>query len=394
MRILFLPLITRGPAIGTVSRCLAVAERLRKFGHECSFLASDSAAHHAAEAGFEVMEGAVPESPGPLRPLCDLSDLAVFLKLTDEEFVRVSLKSENQAVQRFRPDVLFSEFKLTAAITAAGAGLPLVSTACTPGDPRFVSPLFEKTPKDHAQAVAGFNRILEERDQEPINDTAELFFGRSDAKIAPTVPELEPLLSDVPNLHYVGYLLNDRMELAPLPEGLLGRCNGKFIVFVYLGQGEISSSLYMRVLPEAFKNTEFHAIVSVGDHPEVARFPKPESNVTWVRFVPGRSILRCSQAAIFHGGQNTAMASLIHKIPSLVFPGNDFERDFNARSLARVGASMRLSTEDFQPDKLLSFTRKLLEPSFGLAAETYSRKILGQGGARHAADIVLSAVNT
>ena len=284
------------------------------------------------------------------------------------------------------------EFKLTAAITAGATGLPLVSTACSPGDPSFVSPLFENAARVHRDIVAGFNRILEERKQEEITDTAELFFGRSDVKVAPTIPELEPLLTDVPNLHYVGCLLNGRMEMAPLPDGLVESCSGKHIVFVYLGLGEIGQTSYTRVLPEAYENSEFHAIVAVGDDPGLAKLPKPRPNISWVRFVPGRSILQFSHAAIFHGGQNTAMACLIHKIPSLIFPGNDFERDFNARSLEGVGAAMRLSIEEFLPERLLAYTRRLMEPSFSMAAETFGRKILRQGGSGFAADLVMKAV--
>jgi UDP:flavonoid glycosyltransferase YjiC (YdhE family) len=132
-------------------------------------------------------------------------------------------------------------------------------------------------------------------------------------------------------------------------------------------------------------------IVAVGDHPDLSELPVPTNNVTWVRFVPGRSILRSSQALIFHGGQNTAMASLIHKVPGLVFPGTDFERDFNARALARIGVGIHCAVEDFTPKKVLENTIQLLSPSYRLAAETYSREILRRGGARHAADLVIRA---
>ncbi len=81
-----------------------------------------------AESDFPFMEGTVPEPPGPLHALTDLSDVAVYLNLTDEDYLRRSLETEHKAVNSSKPDVLFSEFKLTAPITAAEAGLPLVST--------------------------------------------------------------------------------------------------------------------------------------------------------------------------------------------------------------------------------------------------------------------------
>ena len=111
MRILFLPIITSGPAVGTITRCLAVAHHLRLFGHEAFFLTHGDGAKHVAESDFPFMDGSVPRPPGPLHALRDLSDVAVFLNLTDEDYLRRSLETEQQAVERFKPDVLFSEFK-------------------------------------------------------------------------------------------------------------------------------------------------------------------------------------------------------------------------------------------------------------------------------------------
>lgn len=392
MRILFLPIITRGSAVGTITRCLAVAHQLRLFGHEAFFLTHGEGAKHVAESNFPFMEGAVPEPSGPHRALHDLSDVAVFLNLTDEDYLRRSLETEQHAVERFRPDVLFSEFKLTAPITSAATGQPLVSTACSPADPRFISSLLsQKRAVNHDYAIAGFNRILEERCLAPVTDVAELFFMRSNVKVAPTIKEIEPLLADVPNLHYVVYLLYDRLELAPLPRGLIEKAHGKKLVFVYFGAGDIGPAQYSSVLPRSFGGTEFHAIVAVGNSPELPELPDPTNNVTWLRFVPGRSILRGSQALIFHGGQNTAMASLIHKVPSLVFPGTDFEREFNAKALAGIGVAINCALEDFTPERVIEKTRELLSPSYRLAAATYSCAILRGGGARHAADLVLRA---
>ncbi|MGO9118737.1 MAG: hypothetical protein ACLQPD_14160, partial [Desulfomonilaceae bacterium] len=159
MRILFLPIITSGSALGTITRCLAVAHHLRLFGHEAFFLTHGDGAKHVAESDFPFMEGSVPGPPGPLHALRDLSDVAVFLNLTDEDYLRRSL----------------------------------VSTACSPADPRFISPLLsQKRAVKHYDAIAGFNQILEERGLAPVIDVAELFFTRSNVKVAPTIKEIEP----------------------------------------------------------------------------------------------------------------------------------------------------------------------------------------------------------
>ena len=87
------------------------------------------------------------------------------------------------------------------------------------------------------------------------------------------------------------------------------------------------------------------------------------------------------------------MAALIHKLPSLIYPGQDFERDFNARSLANVGAAIHAAVEDFTPEKVLESTRKLLSSSIQHTAETLSNEILSKGGPRYAADLVVNAAD-
>lgn len=392
MRILFFPLITRGAAVGTITRCLAVADELRKLGHESFFLTNGEGAKLVKNGGFPFEEGVIPEPPGPPHLLYDLSDVAVFLNLAREDYLRAALQAEQHTIDRFRPDVLFSEFKLTAPITAARTGLPLVSSACSPADPRFVSPLYQgRRSLDHQHAVEGFNRILDELRMEPVSDVAELFFMRSTLKVAPTLPDMEPLLASVPDLHYVGYLLYDRWEDGPLPSGVLDGIEAPNIVFVYFSTGEVGPGQYARVVPQAYGRTEFHAIVAVGDHPELPDMPEPTSNTTWVRFVPGGSILSLSKALVFHGGQNTAMASLIHGVPGLVIPGGDFERDFNARGIARIGAGIHLTVEEFTPSRLLEATRELVAGAYGNASERNGKRVLELGGPRRAAELALEA---
>lgn len=391
MRILFLPLITRGAALGTISRCLAVADVLRERGHAVCFLTNAEGRAMVEESGFSFLEGAVPDPPESLHhPLYNLSDTALFLGLAKEEYIRRQLEAERRAVEMFRPDALFSEFKLTAPVTAGRFSLPLVSTACSPAHPDFVSPLApDKASCDVREAVEAFNRILDAFSLPPVAHVGELFFGRSTAKVAPTIKDLEPLLADVPNLAYVGALLYRAWEAAPLPPDMEERIAGRDPVYVYLSQGRIHPDTFLRVLPEAFDGTEFYAAAAVGDHPELPETLPFTPNTGCWRFVPAGSMLERSRVLIFHGGQNTAMASLIHGVPSLGFPGFEFERDFNVRGLEAVGAGLRLPLEDFRPEALLARCRELCAPGRAKAARDMGKRISALGGARRAAEIVL-----
>lgn len=391
MNVLFLPLITRGSAIGTISRCLAIAEILREKGHSVSFLTGEHNLGHVEKAGFPYRIGPMPDPAGPLHPLRNLADVALFLNLTRESYVRDSFKDELLAIDRFAPDVLFSEFKLTASVSAARTGIPLVSTACTPAHPDFLSPLFPGTGKGSCEAAKGFNHLLEKEGMDPVQDVAELFFMRSSLKIVPSARELEPLLQGVENLHYVGYLLYDRWEKAPLPPGLLRAVTVPHVVFAYFSMGEIGPEKYVEVLPEAFDDTEFHLVVATGSHPDLPALPESTSNVSFFRMVPGISVLDRSDAVIFHGGQNTAMASLLHGVPSLIFPGSDFERDFNARGMARIGAGIHMKSVDFTPGKIRDSLGRLLKGRYRHNARVHGQGLRELGGPGRAAELIVGA---
>lgn len=395
MKILFLPLITRGSALGSISRCLSIAEVLRDHGHQTIFLTNSLSAEHVKCFGFKHLVSAMPSPPHNFHPMHDLADVAVYLKLTEEGYIRQALHHEWEAVDSFRPDVLISEFKLTAPITAARAGLPLVSTACTPAMPGFQSQLYQGGQKlDHTDALAGFNRVLAELGQDEIESVAELFYSRSQVKLAPTSPELEPALADMPDLYYVGYLLHHAMERGGLPPELQAPARENRLVFVYLSSGEIGPKIYTKVLPPAFNNSRYHVAVATGDHPDLLQLPPNTENVSYYRFLPGMSMLEASCAYISHGGQNSVVSAMLSGTPSLLFPGGDFERYFNARQAASLGAAKNLPSGDFTPEKLRGHLDDLLQSSCAQAATAAGKRLRSLGGPHRAAELVLQAAGS
>jgi UDP:flavonoid glycosyltransferase YjiC (YdhE family) len=392
MKVLFLPLITRGSALGSISRCLAMAEVLRQQGHQTLFLTNSLSAAHVEGFGFEHLVGAMPPPPDDFHPMHDLAGVAVYLKLTEESYIREALQHEWAAVEQFRPDVLVSEFKLSAPITASKAGLPLVSTACTPAMPGFESSLYKGEPRlGHSEALAGFNRVLSEHELEPINEVAELFYGRSQVKLAPTSRELEPALAEVPDMHYVGYLLHHAMEHGDLPPELLAPARESRLVFTYLSTGELGPKTYTKVLPRAFAGTRFHVAVATGDHPDLPALPPATDNLSYHRFLPGMSVLEASCAYISHGGQNSVVSAMLAGVPSLLFPGGDFERYFNSRQAAKLGAARNLPSQEFTSDRMLQHLDELLESSYAQDAAAAGERLRVLGGPRRAVELVLQA---
>jgi UDP:flavonoid glycosyltransferase YjiC (YdhE family) len=70
-------------------------------------------------------------------------------------------------------------------------------------------------------------------------------------------------------------------------------------------------------------------------------------------------MLEHSDLLIFHGGQNTLVNALQHRVLSIVFPCLIFERDFNARMIESMGAGIRLPHAEFRPAPLYDTASQL-----------------------------------
>lgn len=54
------------------------------------------------------------------------------------------------------------------------------------------------------------------------------------------------------------------------------------------------------------------------------------------------------------------LTALTHGLPSLAFPGDHFERGYNSRQLARLGASRHLPIAEFRPSRLRKHVIEIL----------------------------------
>jgi UDP:flavonoid glycosyltransferase YjiC (YdhE family) len=70
--------------------------------------------------------------------------------------------------------------------------------------------------------------------------------------------------------------------------------------------------------------------------------------------------------------------------------GTDFERNFNANSLVMIGVGIKCKLCEFSPEKLLQNVRAADDTHFYRAANKYSRKVRQLGGARRAAELIMS----
>ena len=278
--------------------------------------------------------------------------------------------------------MIFTENQFTAAISSALTRVPLVSTAASVNHPSFSSPLYSNFPPS-ADVVDAFNAVLREYRLPPITDVYELANARSALNVAPTVPELEPLLAEFPNMHYVGPLLYRRMELGPLPQSLKDT-SWKLLVYVYMSAGTLKPPIYIPVLEEAFADLDLEIAVALREKEYNGHtLPFKIKNIHLHQYLPGSTMAMHSVMVVTRGGQNTIMSALLAGTPIVGFPGTNAEADFNVRGLAQLGASILGATEDFKRRFLrAAFHEVQVSPANREAAAELGDRIRQYGGTR------------
>ncbi len=406
-RIIFSVGIGAVEALGSVTRMIAIADHVRKINPqtEILFRASGLEAEHVKKHGFAYAGGYKPNIfgmpdfmfkliqilPGKWNGnVPDLKRMEQVIRmkgLFTDRYVRTTYTEWEKLIKRFKPDTIVSEFDLVLPIAARKHNIKLYSTMATPALPSYYCELFYDKPHPDRSLSKNYNRLLKSLRLPPVKSVFELFMGYDHAHwIIPSLPELEDLPA-ASNCNYVGSLI---------PSGF-AKTNWKWrktkpLIYVYLSIGQISAKLVERELIAAFADSEFDVLVAGAGHPYFEdKGEYTEGNVHFHTFLPADRILQQADLAIHHGGQNTTLQCIEEQVPSLIFPGRHFERYYNARKAEQAGCAMCCAVQDFSSQNLKALAQTLINnKNFSHNLRRFSQKIKKLGGARRAADIIMS----
>lgn len=332
--------------MGSALRCIGVGRILRSRGYEVCFVNGGKQKKFIEREGFKCYDLPSPVTNGTQQDIRSLVDFFEWSGMTDEKFAQASIISELKAIHDFKPDAIFSETRLSSVISAKICDIPIMSVAAWPRSPDFPANI-----PDYGVHTNVYNRILDQYGLENVNHLAELLFTRSDMKISPSIPALEPELLQYPDVMFMGYVLDIDFE-----KEIIARKNNnrkKDIILVYLSVGAINPELYYKTIIETFGDTKEQVIVACGYHYAIKNDLKsPCDNIKFVQYINISSIINRVKLILFHGGQDTMMTSLLFGIPSITIPGKHFEREYNSAALVKLGVSEQLPVYGFRPNRL------------------------------------------
>jgi uncharacterized protein (TIGR00661 family) len=252
-----------------------------------------------------------------------------------ESFFEEDVAAIRSAIQEFKPDVVYAEFRPSAIVAARMENIPVATGYSYP-----VRKAYASSPQ-YSKGVRQFLLRHELQDIESVLD----IFEWADLKIIPSCYVLEPI--DDPKVIFTGPF----QVFAPkVPV----QNSGKNAIVVYMGNGSISYRTQLSVLKEAFYNLPYQVYIA-----SYQADTTDDGNIHTARRFDFNALL--PQAAVFinHGGQNSILSGVMSAVPQIVFPGNVFERQYNADSIERINIGKRYDDAQFTPSILVQTVQKI-----------------------------------
>ena len=327
-------MVARSRMGGPWSRAQRVARAFQDAGHEAVLAWGDDG--NCVDPGDLTLEIPVPSPLGlpeaiarhtfalasrlglmGRKPVHSFEEVLWLTGALDKRYTRAAVDTLRAHMRAARPDVVYSEFSLTAVIAARAEGIPCVGSASQPTTAAYAS---------NPRKSGGVRRLLREMGMPAPASSLTVLEGMG-RRFIPSCPTLEPRAGE--RAVYCGFLDE--------PPALTGR--PRDCALVYLGAGSVPAGVAVRAGRELAE--ALGCDVYVAGVPEATQVSGGHTVTCAPRFDVAELLPR-AQVFVHHGGQNSMMDALSDEVPQVIVPGRIFERQFNAEAVenARCGLTV------------------------------------------------------
>lgn len=372
-RILIVPMSAMAETSGPSTRCRLLAQGLRSAGFDvATCMAEDVNYKPIEEIQNFFLDIPMPFGlPAPIasrtfpiaqklgitaRKQVDSFDQVLFMTGNlDYSYIKKSVASVRRAIREYHPDIVYSEFNISAMIAAKREGVPLFSTVSYPTQHGYAN---------NPGLASDLNRYLNEEGLSRVDSALQLF-DLADKAFCPSIPELEPIKKD--NLYFCG-TIKKKKELVS--------AGNRDKIVVYIGNGTISAKRVRKVISEAFAGSSYKVYI--------ASSYLAKEDVGNIHIAPRWNFDELLDEALLfinHGGQNSVVDGLIHGVPQIMIPGKVFERKYNAECIEKNNAGLLVPSKDFSSDVIRSYAERLISSELiRSSAAELGEKLLAAGG--------------
>ena len=166
------------------------------------------------------------------------------------------------------------------------------------------------------------------------------------------------------------------------------------VVLVSLGTSFNDHPEFFRDCAQAFADSRFHVVMTVGERIDARDLEPLPSNVEAHSWLSHPAVLEHAQVCVTHGGMGTVMQSLHWGTPIVAIPHHAFECKPMARRVEELGLGRHLDAQPLDAQSVRDAVEQVAGDAGTLArVKAMQGEIRGAGGAARAADEVLAQVN-
>ena len=348
MKILVVPMAAMAETAGPSSRCRQLVEGFRLAG-------IDVATCRAEDVNYKSIDGVqnyfldIPMPMGLPKPIATRTfpiaqKLGITSKKTvnsfdqvlrftgnlDYKYLKKSVESVRNAIQEYNPDIVYSEFNISAIVAAKKVGIPLYTTVSYPTQHEYAH---------DSRLTGGLNHLLDKMRLPRVYSALQLF-DWADKRFCPSIRELEPieeLKGEEDSICYCGtFKAADDISSRKID------VSSRDKILVYMGNGTVSVTKTLSVIQAAFAGSKYEVYLATSY--------LPEETIDNIHIAPRWDFSKLLDEALVyinHGGQNSIVDGLLHGVPQIMVPGKVFERKYNAESVADADAGIVIDFRDF-----------------------------------------------
>jgi UDP:flavonoid glycosyltransferase YjiC (YdhE family) len=383
MKVLIAPMAAIAETSGPFSRAKALATGLLQKGHVPAFCAAKEINYQKVE-GVQGYFAPVPSPMGlPMsigkrmfgiaqrlglqqrRRVHSFEEVLFIVGAIQERFFAEDVAAVRRAIQDFKPDVVYAEFRPAAIVAARMENIPVATGYSYPARKAFAS---------SPQYASGVKRFLKGQGLGEVESVLDIFEW-ADIKMVPSCHELEPI--DDPKVVFTGPFTS----LVPHEPTLDTNRN---VVVVYMGNGSITYATQLAVLQRAFQGKPYQVYIA-----SYQAEPADMDNIHVAKRFDFKTLLPGAIAFINHGGQNSILSGIMSGVPQLIFPGNVFERQYNADSMERMDLGKRYADTQFNPSWIMQAVEEMkCRPYFRENVRSIQSQLMSLGGVERAIESI------
>ena len=295
-------------------------------------------------------------------------DVLHFTGNIDYDYLVKSVQNIRDAIYDFNPDIVYSEFNISAIIASKLEDKPLYATVSYPTQSEYSS---------NPKYAKGVKKFLSDNGLPEINSALDLFKW-ADESFVPSIYELEPFDND--DVTFCGTWKEIDFE------SIIDEDDNRNVILVYMGNGTISPKRMLKEIKDAFIDTKYEVYIA-----SMALEKEDFENIHVDKRWDFSKLLNDAVLFINHGGQNSVIDGLIYGVPQLICPGRVFERIYNAKSVEKLGAGHLLELDEFKSEIIRLESEKLIDDSnFRESAVLIGDKLKSLNGIDSILDIINS----